>query len=356
MTTATKLGALLDGKSAYERWLDEQSVPVVKGHYIPDLTEMTLGSWERKGGKGVIINLEGTGDTDDAYICEIAPGGKLSPERHMFEEVVYILEGHGATTIWQEGGLEQTFEWQHGSLFAIPFNSCFQHFNGSGNQPARYLAVTSAPLMMNLFNDQEFVFNCPYLFRSRFNGEADYFSGKGTIHAEKIWDTNFISNIHDLELIPSGARGQGNKVMIVELGCSTLIAHIAQFPIGRYKKAHRHAAGAHILILDGDGYSLMWPEGSEPKRYDWKPNSILAPPDQWFHQHFNLSNRPVRYLAIRWNSKKYKVFKDTIDRSVNEGGTQIEYEDENPTIKQSFDEELARRGVQSRMNEVLSSA
>jgi len=88
----------------------------------------------------------------------------------MFEEVVYILEGHGATTIWQEGGPEQTFEWQHGSLFAIPFNSCFQHFNGSGNQPARYLAVTSAPLMMNLFNDQEFVFNCPYLFRSRFNG------------------------------------------------------------------------------------------------------------------------------------------------------------------------------------------
>jgi len=148
VTTATKLGALLDGKSAYERWLDEQEVPVVKGHYIPDLTEMTLGSWERKGGKGVIINLEGTGDTDDAYICEIAPGGKLSPERHMFEEVVYILEGHGATTIWQEGGPEQTFEWQHGSLFAIPFNSCFQHFNGSGNQPARYLAVTSAPLMM----------------------------------------------------------------------------------------------------------------------------------------------------------------------------------------------------------------
>ncbi len=344
-----QLGALLDGKSAYERWVEEQGVPTLKTFFLENLNEVELGPWERKGGRGAIINLEGTGDTDDAYICELTGGGKSAPERHFYEELVYVLEGRGATTIWQEGGPKQTFEWQAGSLFVIPFNAWFQHFNGSGDQVARYIAFTSAPLMMNLINDPEFIFNCPYVFRNRFDGEPDYFKGAGSYYGKQIWDVNFIANIHDLSLKESEERGRGNRTTIIEIGCSALIAHMSQFSIGRYKKAHRHAAGAQIIILEGAGYSLLWPEGSAPKRCEWKPNSVISPPDQWFHQHFNTSERETRYLAIRWNSKKYKVFKDIVDRSVKEGGTQIEYEDEDPQIKRNFEAELARRGIQSRM-------
>jgi oxalate decarboxylase/phosphoglucose isomerase-like protein (cupin superfamily) len=344
-----QLGALLDGKSAYERWVEEQGVPTLKTFFLENLNELALGPWERKGGKGAIINLEGTGDTDDAYICELSGGGRSSPERHFYEEIVYVLEGRGAITIWQEGGPKQTFEWQAGSLFVIPFNAWFQHFNGSGDQAARYIAFTSAPLMMNLINDPEFIFNCPYVFRNRFDGEPDYFKGAGSYYGKQIWDVNFIANIHDLSLKESEERGRGNRTTIIEIGCSALIAHMSQFSVGRYKKAHRHAAGAQIIILEGEGYSLLWPEGSAPKRCEWKPNSVISPPDQWFHQHFNTSEGETRYLAIRWNSKKYKVFKDIVDRSVKEGGTQIEYEDEDPKIKRNFEAELAQRGIQSRM-------
>jgi oxalate decarboxylase/phosphoglucose isomerase-like protein (cupin superfamily) len=231
----------------------------------------------------------------------------------------------------------------------IPFNAWFQHFNGSGDQVARYIAFTSAPLMMNLINDPEFIFNCPYVFRNRFDGEADYFKGAGSYYGKQIWDVNFIANIHDLSLKESEERGRGNRTTIVEIGCSALIAHMSQFSVGRYKKAHRHAAGAQIIILEGEGYSLLWPEGSAPKRCEWKPNSVISPPDQWFHQHFNTSEQETRYLAIRWNSKKYKVFKDIVDRSVKEGGTQIEYEDEDPKIRRDFEAELAQRGIKSRM-------
>jgi mannose-6-phosphate isomerase-like protein (cupin superfamily) len=339
----------LDGRSSYERWVAEQGVPVTRAFFISDLNEIALAPWPRKGGMGAIINLEGTGDTDDAYICEIPPGGRLHPERHLYEELVFVLEGHGATEVWQEGGAKQTFEWQKGSLFAIPLNTWFQHYNGRGDRPARFIAFTSAPLMMNLFNDNEFIFNCPYLFRDRFDGEADYFSGKGTLHQGRFWDVNFIANVHDLNLISSEERGVGNRTTVFEIGCSTLVAHVSQFSVGRYKKAHRHAAGAQIIILEGEGYSLLWPEGTPPRRCDWKPNSVIAPPDQWFHQHFNLSKTQTRYLAIRWNSKKYKVFKDIVDRSVKEGGTQIEYEDEDPAIRRSFEEQLAERGVPSGM-------
>ena len=186
--------------------------------------------------------------------------------------------------------------------------------------------------------------------------EPDYFNPKGTFHQGRIWDVNFIANVHDVIPLPSEARGQGNRTTIIEIGCSTVVAHISQFPVGRYKKAHRHAAGAQIIVLEGEGYTLLWPEGSQPRRCDWKPNSIIAPPDQWFHQHFNVSETEARYLAIRWNSKKYKVFKDIVDRSEKEGGTQIEYEDEDPSIRVTFERELARRGICSRMGEVLPAS
>src|SRR5262245_23698839 len=62
-------------------------------------------------------------------------------------------------------------------------------------------------------------------------------------------------------------------------------SHVAQFGVGRYKKAHAHGPGAHVIIMSGEGYTLMWPEGEEPRRYEWKEGSMIVPPNAWFHQH-----------------------------------------------------------------------
>lgn len=99
---------------------------------------------------GSFVILEGTGGMNDSYVCEIQPTGKPM-RRHMYEESIFVTQGHGATTVWQKDGRKHPFEWGSGSLFAIPLNVYYQHFNTSGSEAARFYAVTNCCVMMNLF-------------------------------------------------------------------------------------------------------------------------------------------------------------------------------------------------------------
>lgn len=348
---------IADNRPFYERWQETEDLDVIKGMFMEDLRKVPLKPWKRKGGLGAFINLEGTGGENDAYICEIPPGASLLPQKHMFEETIFILDGRGSTTIWNDGGTKQSFEWQPGSLFSPPLNAWHQHFNGRGNKPARYLAVTLAPLVMNIFHNKDFIFNTPFTFIDRYGGQQDYFSGDGRLCKTpdwgiRIWETNFIPDILKLNLIEWKERGAGGKSFFFELSENSMGAHISEFPAGTYKKAHRHGPGAHVTIVSGEGYTLMWKVGS-PQRYDWKVGSMIVPPEMWWHQHFNVGNEPAKYLAIHGRmSRKHKSGQknwDGLDKDAKKGGDQIEYEDEDPTIREMFEAELAKRGVKCQM-------
>ena len=131
---------------------------------------------------------------------------------------------------------------------------------------------------------------------------------------------------------------------------NSMLAHVSEFPVGSYKKAHRHVAGAHVIIVSGQGYSLMWLEGTEPKKFDWHEGSVIVPPDRWFHQHFNTGTTPARYLALRWGSVKNPIvtqIKRDVERVRKED--QIEYEDQDAAIHRLFESECARFGAQVSM-------
>lgn len=85
-------------KSPYEIWQEWEAIPVYKGFIIQNLLELPLGQWERTGGKAAFVDLDGAGATCGAIAHEIAPGKELKPQRHLFEALVFILRGQGATT------------------------------------------------------------------------------------------------------------------------------------------------------------------------------------------------------------------------------------------------------------------
>src|SRR5262249_51188972 len=72
----------------------------------------------------------------------------------------------------------------------------------------------------------------------------------------------------------------------------------------------------------------------------------------------NVSSAPARYLAVAFGGLRYPFSEDKrrtftgMDVSVRDGGRQIEYEDQDPRIHALYLEDLQKRGIQPRMDEV----
>ena len=348
---------------SYLEWANSEGVPVYEDFGF-DLLTLELKPWARLEADGCFALVKGRGDFLDTYVVELRPGQKTAPQRHLFEEVVYVLAGRGSTTVEAPDGSRHSFEWGPKSLFALPLNARYQHFNTSGREPARFVATSNLPLVLKAFHNLDFVFDNPFRFPERFGG-AEHFRGEGEFipmpPGRHMWETNFVPDLSTFELQEWQARGAGGSNIMFVLADGTMHAHMSEMPVGTYKKGHRHGADFHIFPVTGHGYSLLWYEGDDDfVRVDWKHGSVYAPPDLMFHQHFNLSAEPARYLAVAFGGLRYPFSADKratftgMDVSVKAGGRQIEYEDQDPRIHRIYVEELAKHGLESRMDAVLS--
>src|SRR2546429_4517117 len=218
-------------ETPYTRWVRSEGLDIIGAHYVPNLHTVELKPWPRRGGYGVYVNHEASRTSNDCYVCEIPPGRKLEPQRQLFEEMILILDGRGSTTVWNDEGKRVTFEWKAGAMFAIPLNCWHQHFNGSGQAPARYVAVTNSPPVINLYEDVEFVFNTRYDFKNRFNGEPDYFSAKGE-QKGLLLVTNFVADAGNLPLIAAKERGAGGRPVRFNMAQGSMNTPHPQLPDG----------------------------------------------------------------------------------------------------------------------------
>ena len=353
------------GVDAYLDWVEAEGLSVFED-YAVDLFAVETATWPRYGVKAAAVHLKGRGDFASMFVFDIPPAGATAPQRHLYEDVVYVLEGTGSTQIEFADGRKKSFEWGPRGLFAIPLNARHRHFNGSGRDRALIVSTTDLPLVMNTFHDARFVFETDFEFAAR-AGKNEYFAGEGDLITVRpgnhMWETNFVPDLAAIELKSWGDRGGGGTNIMFVLADGTMHAHISEMPVGTYKKGHRHGPGFHVMCVTGHGYSLLWYDGEKDfVRVDWQHGVVFAPPDQMFHQHFNTADHPARYLAVAMGSLRYPFTADKrrvfmgMDVNVKDGGCQIEYEHQDPRIHQIYLSELAKYGVKSGMAKFVNEA
>jgi uncharacterized RmlC-like cupin family protein len=351
-------------RDPYLEWAKAEGVPIVEDFGV-DLWRVETGPWARMGVPAAFVHLKGRGDFMSIFVIDLPPGGKAAPQKHLYEEVVYVLSGHGSTTVEIEGE-SHSFEWGPNSLFALPLNVRYQHFNGSGTEKARLVSANNLTAVMNMFHDDDFIFANPCSFRGRM-GKPGYFTGEGemveTQRGRFMWETNFVADVAGFKLEGWERRGAKSMNMRFCLADGIMHVHTSEMPVGTYKKGHRHGPDFHVLVVTGEGYSLFWYDGDKDfTRVDWHPGTVFAPPNQMFHQHFNTSPHPARYLPMAMGSLKYPFTEEKrhvflgVDVDVKQGGCQIEYDVQDPRIHKLFLEELAKKGVASGMGDYIDES
>lgn len=347
-------------KSSYQDFVKQEGVPLYEGSALEDLATLPLKDWERRGGKCAYTKLGNQEEKFNLQIVEIPPRGELKAEHHMYDSVMYVMKGRGATTIWQEGEPKQTVEWEEGALLAIPLNAWHQEFNASASEPCRVLFCSDMCYVINWYHNLDYVFNNAFSFKDRYShAMQNFFAEEGKHWAHRVFETNFIPDIRTFSTLDDNpVRGHRHTVQRIGMTGTSIGMHIAEVSEGTYMTAHRHGAGAHVIVVYGQGYELLYMPGEEKNRrkVPLKPYAVVCPKHNEFHQHFNTGKGAFRMLAFRgagvrygWGKEYTRVSPTAQSRDQTSWAFNVTYETEDPSIREEYYRELEKNGVSSRL-------
>jgi len=112
-------------------------------------------------------------ETVDAYMQIIPPGSKSGKHRHLAEECLYVLEGHGYDLhqdydveivdvyAWKPVGDVKRVEWEAGDVIYIPPGTAHQHFNADPDRPVRLISAINRIFWKCGLNDLEQLEDAP---------------------------------------------------------------------------------------------------------------------------------------------------------------------------------------------------
>jgi mannose-6-phosphate isomerase-like protein (cupin superfamily) len=373
-------------KSPYEQYMEEEGIPIVRGIGVRDTRELQLGEWKRLGGRGAFLALDGTESNRGMYVVEVPARGELLPEKHMYDEFYLVVEGRGSMEVWREGEKPQVFEWQAGSLFMAPINTWHRLVNATSS-PALIIGTNNAPPIMNIFNSRSFIFENTFDFRERYDASGDFFKPKTDIEADPVRGraairSNVFPDIVNIELPLDNQRAPGyRRIQPYFYGYQETAGtggFVAQYPSGRYSKAHFHQSGAVLVCLKGKGVTFNWPveigprpweagKGDQVKMLEYVPGGLVAAaPGRggWFHQHFSIGKEPMRTInywagpgpgggGMRGGDDDGDEVRAWNIYGIDEGGATIHYHQEDPYIREFYKQKLKEEGVEFQMPDSL---
>lgn len=231
------------------------------------------------------------------------------------EEAIIILSGTGFSVV---GGVR--YDWEEGSVIAVPFGVRHQHFN-SGSSPVRYLSAMSVDLehYVGIHNTVQY---SPWGRTEEepqsdvstdgkdSNGRRVVLRREEAVHKAASEDMTDVPSFNDANpLVLGDYEGMARNAHLQHLETlsymrvgSTLngfqvreqeISSIMVDPPRQRGGRHAHME-AHIYVLSGSGYSVI-----DGERVNWSKGSaihIVGP--QTVHQHFNESDENLEMIRI----------------------------------------------------------
>jgi hypothetical protein len=102
-----------------------------------------------------------------------------------------------------------------------------------------------------------------------------------------------------------------------------------------------------IIITQGEGFVMLWKDGEQRTRHNFKVGTVYSPDDLMWHGHFNTGKTTMRHFAIRGDSPRYSH-----DRFRNPLWTMIPMTEEPTEIHRDYVRELSGKGVQAEVSVV----
>ena len=270
----------------YLNWVKAEGAPIVSAPAI-DLFSVELKDWARFGMKGAICHLDGRCDFLTAFLFELAPGAASTPVRHTYEEAFYVLSGSGETEITLSNGAKQTISWGEKKLFAVPVNATARH-RATSAAPARFVALSDFRYLMGLYRNEAFLFG---------NSSPMHVRQASACAAGLTADPlNQAPGNDELTALPLADMTVGVDLTVLAPRMST--------------PARRQLQGRHILGVDGAGFTMTFAsQTSDVTRVDWKHGVLAGLGPMRFHQHFNASSAPARFISVEMGSMSSPMFR-----------------------------------------------
>lgn len=280
-----------DGKymiDSYGEWAKGEGVPIVVAPDA-DLLTAAVTPWPRFGTNGAIFHLTGRGDFLTLFLFELAPGAKSAKQRHLYEEVFYVLSGRGATVIESADGRTSRLAWEAGSLFTVPMNARHHHINES-DKPGRLASVNDLRYFFNVFRNETFVFANEASFPERVtrSGRRD----GARLETEQAIDLTTVAIEGSLD---------------VTLSHGSIGAAVHEIAPRAAQRPGPHAESGCFMFCVAGNVSMQWTVDGNAVAL--RPGRVTASLPDAAYQLSNTAARPARLLAVRMGSARYPILR-----------------------------------------------
>jgi quercetin dioxygenase-like cupin family protein len=260
----------------------------------------------------------------EVMMVEIPPGGTFPPQRHFSEELIYIVSGEGYTTMWlREGEKKEKYNWSAGDMLSPTLNAWHQHVNTSADEPARYLALSSSPLVENLFQDQDMISRIDYAFEERWEKnitqQPEYAPiGRQGMAVVRMMIGHHIANLPGREM---NTRREGVLGITVRPEGDMAGNHIMEWEVREYQHKdsvspqHRHPWETVYYIMKGEGYAILQRPGESERRINWQEGDLFIVEANEFHEIRPLEDSTPRFWQVKASGYFHNVGNLMIDEA-----------------------------------------